>query len=98
MNGGKHICRINTHGFALATAGVMGIVYIVCAVFVSLWPKLSLQLFGFIPHLVNVDKFAGDVVITFGGFLVGLAQMLLYTYIGAWLIAWIHNKFSVKMS
>jgi len=23
----------------------------------------------------------------------GLAQAVIYTYIGAWLIAWLHNKF-----
>jgi hypothetical protein len=44
-------------------------------------------------HLVNVEKFAGDMGITFGGFLAGLLQAVIYTYIGAYLIAWLHNKF-----
>ncbi|MDD3072167.1 MAG: DUF5676 family membrane protein [Candidatus Pacebacteria bacterium] len=89
----NHYCQINKKGFALATSGVMGLVYILCAAFVALWPDFSLRLFGWLMHLVNVEKFAGDMGITFGGFLAGLLQAVIYTYIGAYLIAWLHNKF-----
>ncbi len=71
----------------------MGIIYIVCAVFVFFWPDFSLKLFGWLVHLVNVDKFAGDVAITSTGFLVGFLQAVVYTYVGAWIFAWLHNKF-----
>lgn len=93
MNNEKHYCKISKNGFALAASGVLGAIYIVCAVFVLFWPEFSLQLFGWLVHLVNVDKFAGDVAVTFGGFLGGLVQIVIYTYIGAWLVAWLHNKF-----
>lgn len=93
MNNEKHYCQINKNGFALAAGGVMGAIYIVCAIFVALWPQFALQLFGWLVHLVNVEKFAGDVVMTFGGFLTGLVQAVVYTYVGTWLITWLHNKF-----
>lgn len=93
MNNEKHYCQINKNGFALAAGGVMGGLYILCAAFVALWPAFSLQLFGWLVHLVNVDKFAGDVGMTLGGFTLGLIQAVVYTYIGAWLVAWLHNKF-----
>lgn len=93
MNNEKHYCQINKNGFALAAGGVMGGLYILCAVFVALWPDFSLQLFGWLIHLVNVDKFAGDMGITLVGFIVGLFQAIIYTYVGAWLVAWLHNKF-----
>ncbi|MEK7652644.1 MAG: DUF5676 family membrane protein [Patescibacteria group bacterium] len=93
MNNEKHYCQINKNGFALAAGGAMGTIYIVCAVFVSLWPDFSLKLFGWLVHLVNVEKFTGGLVMTFGGFLIGLAQVVIYAYIGAWIIAWFHNKF-----
>ena len=93
MNNEKHHCQINKSGFALAAGGVMGVIYIVCAVFVVLWPQFALQLFGWLVHLVNVEKFAGGVVITLGGFLVGLIQAVAYTCVSAWFIAWLHNKF-----
>jgi len=93
MGNEKHYCQINKNAFALATSGVMGIIFIICAIFVALWPNFSLQLFGWLVHLVNVDKFAGDIGITVGGFIWGLVQTVVYTYIGAWLIACLHNKF-----
>ncbi len=93
MNNEKHYCQINKNGFALAGGGVMGTIYILCAAFVALWPGFALQLFGWLVHLVNVEKFAGGVEITFGGFLAGLAQAVIYTYVGAWLVACLHNKF-----
>ena len=93
MNNEKHYCQINKNGFALAAGGVMGGLYVICAIFVALWPGFALQLFGWLIHLVNVEKFAGDVAITFGGFIWGLLQAVIYTYIGAWLVAWLHNKF-----
>lgn len=85
--------ELNKQKFALAGGTAMGIIYVVCAAFVSLWPEFSLQLFGWLVHLVNVEKFAGDVAITAGGFIAGLLQAIVYTYIGALIFAWLHNKF-----
>ncbi len=93
MENENHFCKINTRGFAKAAAGIMGLVYVVCAIFVVLWPDFALRLFGWLVHLVNVDKFAGDVKITTGGLIAGLAQVVIYSYIVAWLVAWLHNKF-----
>jgi len=77
----------------MAAAGTMGIVYAICAVFVSLWPDFAMRLLGWLVHLVNVDKFAGDMEITAGGFIISLAQILVYTYVIAWIFAWLHNRF-----
>ncbi|MBI2004326.1 hypothetical protein HYS72_02565 [Candidatus Pacearchaeota archaeon] len=46
--------------------------------------------------MVNVDKFAGDVQITLAGGIFGLIQVLIYTYVGALLFGWLHNKFLEK--
>ncbi|HXF44380.1 MAG TPA: DUF5676 family membrane protein [Candidatus Paceibacterota bacterium] len=85
--------QLDKQKFAAAAGGVMSIIYLVCAIFVVLWPSFALKLFGWLVHLVNVEKFAGNVAITFGGFIWGLVQAIVYTYIGAWLFAWLHNKF-----
>ena len=92
MKGGDKM-KLDVNKFALAAAGAMGIVYVVCAAFVVLWPDFALQLLGWLVHLVNVDKFAGDVQITALGFVFGLLQAVAYTYAGAWVFAWLHNKF-----
>lgn len=88
--------EINKQKFSLAFAGTMGIVYIVCAVFVALWPNFALQLFGWLVHLVNVDKFAGNSDFTLTGLVIGLVQMLVYSYIAAYIFTALHNKFIKK--
>ena len=70
----------------------MAIIYVVCAIFVPM-AGFRASTFGWLVHLGNVDKFAGDVEITLVGFMVGLGQVFVYTYVGAWLVAWLHNKF-----
>jgi len=85
--------KLNIQKFSLAAAVAMGVIYAVCAAFVAAWPDFSLKLLGWLVHLVNVEKFAGDVAITLIGFVIGLAQIVVYTYIGAWIFAWLHNRF-----
>jgi len=85
--------ELDKNKFSLAAAVTMGVVYVVCAVFVWLWPDFALQLFGWLVHLVNVEKFAGDVAITTTGLIVGLVQILVYAYVGAYIFAWLHNRF-----
>lgn len=79
--------------FALAAAGTLGVIYIVCAILVLIAPDFALRLLGWLTHIVNVDKFAGDVTITPLGLLIGLLQVALYTFVVAWLFAFLHNKF-----
>lgn len=85
--------ELNKNKFASAAALAMGAIYVICGVFVLLWPEFALQLFGWLVHLVNVDKFAGGVNVTAVGFAIGLLQVIIYTYIAAYLFAWLHNKF-----
>ena len=85
--------ELNKHKFSLAAATTLGIVYLVCALVTALWTDAALQLFGWIVHLTNVEKFAGDVQMTFGGALIGLFQTVVYTYLTAYLFAWLHNYF-----
>ncbi len=85
--------ELDKNKFSLAAASTMGVVYVVCAGFVLLWPAFTLQLFGWLVHIVNVDKFAGDVQITLVGFAIGLVQAFVYTYGAAWIFAWLHNRF-----
>ena len=85
--------KIDIQKFSLAAALTMGGIYAICVAFVALWPDLALQLLGWLVHLVNVDKFAGDVQITAVGVIFGLLQVLIYTYLGALIFGWLHNKF-----
>lgn len=83
--------ELQKNQFALAAAKTMGAAYVVCGLFVWLWPDFASTLLGWLTHLTNLDR----AVITFGGFVGGLIQIVVYTYIGGWLFAWLHNR-SVK--
>ena len=84
--------ELDKQKFALAGTVTAGILYVACAVVVWLLPDFSLQLLGWVAHLVNVEKFAGEVAITLGGFFLGLIEIVVYAYIAFWLFAWSYNR------
>lgn len=83
---------LNAHKFSLAATITMGITYVICAVFTALLPDVALKFLGWMMHIVNVEKFAGGVEVTFGGFLLGLLPIVFYTYFGTFVFAWLYNK------
>ncbi|OGY63746.1 MAG: hypothetical protein A3I24_02065 [Candidatus Harrisonbacteria bacterium RIFCSPLOWO2_02_FULL_41_13b] len=85
--------EFNKQKFSLAAGVTAAVAYGVCAFVVVLWPEAALRLLGWVAHLVNVEKFAGDVTISFGSFLIGLFQILVYAYAAAFVFAWLYNKF-----
>ena len=88
--------KIDAQKFSLAAAVAMGIVYAVCAVFTALAPEVALRFLGWMLHIVNVEKFAGEVQMTFGGVILGFLPILLYTYAGTWVFASLYNRFLKK--
>ncbi|MBI2632806.1 MAG: hypothetical protein HYW78_00235 [Parcubacteria group bacterium] len=85
--------QFNKNKFALAAACTMGITYVLCAAFTALFPELAVKFLGLMMHIVNVEKFAGDVEMTFGGAVLGLLPPVFYAFIGAWIFAWLYNSF-----
>ena len=86
----------NQNRLGLAVSGTFGVLYIVCALFVWVAPEAALSLLSWLTHIVNVDKFAGDVALTPAGFFAGLAQVVLYSYVAGWLFGWFYNNFPKK--
>lgn len=85
--------KFHAQKFSLAATLTMGIVYVVCAAFTAVAPDLALKFLGWMLHIVNVEKFAGEVQMTFGSVILGLLPILFYTYLATWLFAWLYNKF-----
>lgn len=81
--------HLQKNQFALAAAGAMGLVYVVCALVVVLAPNLAMTLFSWLTHLVNLEV----AEITWASFFGGIMQVLVYTYVVAWIFAGLHNKF-----
>lgn len=86
--------QLNSKSFALATAITMGIMYSACVVLVAIAPTFALQLVGWLAHIVNIDTFAGDVQLTISGVLLGLIEIIIYTFIAGWILAGLYNKFT----
>jgi len=84
---------LNTHKFALAATLTMAITYVVCAVFVALFPGLAVQFLGWMLHLVNVEKFVGGTNVTVTNVILGLLPIVFYTYVGSWIFVAFYNKF-----
>jgi len=84
--------KLYTNRFALAAAITAGVAYVLCAVFVAIFPELALQMLGWVAHIVNVEKFAGDVQITFGGVVIGLVQVVIYVYLFVLLFGAVYNS------
>lgn len=83
--------KIDQNKFALAIAGTFGVMYALCAALVALAPGVALRLLGWVTHIVNVDKFAGDVEITAVGLIIGLVQILAYSYLTARLFSFLYH-------
>ena len=81
---------LETKKFAFAVAETAGIVYLVCTLVVILFPSSSITLLGWIAHVQSSSIAARTV--TFPGFILGLLQVVIYSYIIAWVFAKIYNK------
>lgn len=83
--------QLDKNKFALALSGTMLVAYAICTAFTALWPDVALKFLGWMLHLVNVERFAGGVELTFGGFVAGLLPILFYSYLVGWLFVWMYN-------
>lgn len=84
---------IQKNKFALAVADVMTGISALCGGLVAIAPDLAARLAGSIMHLVNIDP---SMRITWGGFVAGLVQVFVYSYVLAYIFAWLHNKYTTS--
>lgn len=80
--------QLNKQKFALAAASVMGIWSVICAILVAIAPDLTLKLFSWMVHLVDLK--AG---VSFPEALYGIVEVFVLTYVTAYVFAWLHNRF-----
>lgn len=83
--------ELNKNKFAFAATEVMGIWYVICALLVALVPGLALTLFSWMVHLVNLQ--AG---VSFPEAIYGFIEIVILTYVTAYVFAWLHNRAIVK--
>ncbi len=69
----------------------MAVWYVICASLVALAPQVALKLFSWMVHLVNLE--AG---VSFPEVAYGFIEVVILTYITAYVFAWLHNRFTVS--
>ena len=84
---------LNANKLALAATITMGMVYVVCGIFTAVAPDLALKFLGWMLHLVDVEKFAGGVEVTFRSFVPGLLPIIFYSYAATYIFARLYNRF-----
>lgn len=83
--------RLESNRLAIAAATVGGIAYAVCAAAVAIAPAATLQLFGWLVHVLNIEQYAGVMGITPDAFLAGLVQTIVYVYLAVLLFGVTYN-------
>ncbi len=87
--------KLNALKLANAVAVTTFVLYVVCTLFVAVAPEFSMTILAGAMHIPGIGDSLGEVEVTFGGFLLGLIPMILYSYVGAYLIAVLYNR-SIK--
>ncbi|OGD25223.1 hypothetical protein A2819_02525 [Candidatus Azambacteria bacterium RIFCSPHIGHO2_01_FULL_40_24] len=81
--------ELDKNKFAMAAGAVMGVWYVICAAFVALVPDLAMKLFSWMVHLVNLEV----GVVGFPEAIYGFVEVIVLTYVTAYVFAWLHNRF-----
>ncbi|MEK6809520.1 MAG: DUF5676 family membrane protein [Nanoarchaeota archaeon] len=77
-------------GFALALTS--GVVYSFCALAIRLWPEQTVRFFNDWFHGVDLSTIFTAKFLTFGVFLRGLVEIIIFAYLAGLLYAFIYNK------
>lgn len=79
------------HPTGLAAAITAGVVYTVCAAFVALWKTQAVRFFNDWFHGIDLSALPAPQL-TWGAFLRGLVEVVLFFYLVGLLYGWTYNK------
>lgn len=84
--------QLNATKLANAVTLTVGILYVVCTLFVAVAPDASMAIAAGMMHIPALGDALGGVGVTLGGFLLGLIPLLVYVYIGTYLATALYNR------
>lgn len=84
--------QLHTQKLALAATETVGIAYALCAAFTALWPDIAVKLVGSMMHILNIEKYAADIQMTWGGFFTGLIEVMVYAYLFTFVLGFLYNR------
>ncbi|MEM3126607.1 MAG: DUF5676 family membrane protein [Candidatus Woesearchaeota archaeon] len=82
----KNLHYAHPAGIAAAVTG--GIIYALCAFFVTMWPEQALSFFASWFHGIDLTKIAVPVQLTFGSFIVVLIETMVFFYLIGLIYGW----------
>ena len=85
--------KTNIKAFALASALVCGIIYIICALLSWISPAFIVGIGNYLAHSVDLTKIMRTGV-TLSSAIIGLILTLIIAYLIGGLFAWVYNRFS----
>jgi len=91
----RNTMQLNATRLANAVAVTAFILYVACTLFVAVAPEAAMGIAAGMMHIPGLGESLGKVEVTLGGFLVGLIPFIIYSYVGAYLVATLYNR-SVK--
>lgn len=80
------------HPTGLALSITAGIVYVLCGLFVAIWPTQALRFFSDWIHAADLTKVLVIKSLTLASFFRGLGETVLFFYVVGVLYAWTYNK------
>lgn len=87
--------QLNPTKLANAVTLTALILFVACTIFVAVAPDAAMAIAAGMMHIPGLGDSLGEVEVTLGGFLLGLIPLLVYAYVGAYLVAALYNR-SVK--
>lgn len=89
----RRTSSINIRSLFIATTVLAGVLYIICALFVTIMPQTTMKFLGYVSHL---DLLEIAQPITWGAFFVGLIFFALGTGLSAAFIGYYYNRLATK--
>ena len=83
--------NIHPHSIGVAAGLTAGIIYVICAAAVVLWPTLSLRFFASWFHGIDLTQISVPVQLAFNGFITGLFSVVLFFYFVGLIYGLIYN-------
>ena len=83
--------KLNEKKVAFSLAGTSGIIYIICAVLIAIFPTGTVKTFGFLFHGIDISKISRESV-PFTSTILGLIEIIALSLVVGYIFAMIYNK------
>lgn len=80
------------HPTGIALGLTAGIVYTICALFVTVWPAQALGFFKDWFHGIDIGRVFAPPQLSLGAFLRGLVEIVLAFYLVGLVYGWLYNR------